>query len=175
MNAKPFLDTNILVYAFASNDRRGPRAEELVQSGAIISVQVLNEFVNVCRTKIGIGWPLIEGALGIVRDVLDPPIPLTAELHEQAVTLCRNAKLAFYDALIIAAAIRAECRVLYTEDMQHGLRIAGTTIRNPFHSRAPQSRADSGGATSSSGRRSALMPSSISTIAARIISPPPMR
>ena len=51
MNDKPFLDTNIIVYAFSSNDPRSEKAETLLTAGGIISVQVLNEFVNVSRRK----------------------------------------------------------------------------------------------------------------------------
>jgi predicted nucleic acid-binding protein len=47
MNAKAFLDTNIIIYAFSSNDPRRDKAEALLHAGGIISVQVLNEFVNV--------------------------------------------------------------------------------------------------------------------------------
>ena len=40
MNAKPFLDTNILLYAFASGDPRNATAEALAAAGGVISVQV---------------------------------------------------------------------------------------------------------------------------------------
>ena len=49
MSARPFLDTNVLVYAFAANDPRSDRAEALLAAGGVIGVQVLNEFVNVSR------------------------------------------------------------------------------------------------------------------------------
>jgi predicted nucleic acid-binding protein len=132
MNAKPFLDTNILVYAFASNDPRSDRAEALVTAGGVISVQVLNEFVNVSRRKLRREWVEIEDALGVLRTILDPPIPLTIKLHEAAVWLARDHGFPFYDSLIITAAIRAGCGILYSEDMQHGQTVDGVTIRNPF-------------------------------------------
>jgi predicted nucleic acid-binding protein len=53
MNGKPFLDTNIIVYAFSSNDPRNARAEALLEAGGVINVQVLNEFVNVSRRNQG--------------------------------------------------------------------------------------------------------------------------
>ena len=52
---KPFLDTNILVYAVLSDDTRCPTAELLLATGGTISVQVLNEFANVARGKFK--WP----------------------------------------------------------------------------------------------------------------------
>jgi predicted nucleic acid-binding protein len=129
---KPFLDTNVLVYAFAVGDRRSETAEALVAAGGVISVQVLNEFVNVSRRKLGRDWAEIESATGVLRVLLDPPLPLTLELHETAVVLARDHGFAFYDALIVAAASRAGCVTLYSEDMQHGQTIDGLTIRNPF-------------------------------------------
>jgi predicted nucleic acid-binding protein len=65
MNAKPFLDTNILVYAFASNDPRSKLAEDLLAAGGVISIQVLNEFVNVSRRKLAREWVEIEDALSV--------------------------------------------------------------------------------------------------------------
>ena len=132
MNAKPFLDTNILIYAFASNDPRSEEAEALLAAGGLISIQVLNEFVNVSRRKLRREWPEIEEALSVLRTILDPPIPLTIEVHEAAVGLVRNSGFSFYDSLIIAAAIRAGCRILYSEDMQDGKTVDGMTVRNPF-------------------------------------------
>ena len=60
MNAKAFLDTNIIIYAFSSNDPRRDKAEALLHAGGIISVQVLNEFVNVSRRKIHRDWDEIR-------------------------------------------------------------------------------------------------------------------
>jgi predicted nucleic acid-binding protein len=132
MNVKPFLDTNILIYAFASNDPRSEKAEALLAAGGIISIQVLNEFVNVSRRKLRREWPEIEEALSLLRTILDPPIPITIEVHETAVGLARDYEFSFYDSLIIAAANRAGCRILYSEDMQNGQIIEGVTFRNPF-------------------------------------------
>lgn len=132
MSAKPFLDSNILIYAFASNDPRSDRAEALLADGGTVSVQVLNEFVNVSRRKWRWTWKDIEDALDTFQTLLDPPLPLTAKLHKAAVNLARDHKLAFYDGLIVAAASEAKCPVLYSEDMQDGRAIAGVTIRNPF-------------------------------------------
>ena len=132
MNAKPFLDTNIVVYAFTLNDPRTSKAEALLAAGGVISVQVLNEFVNVSRRKQGRGWDEIDDALGVLKTLLDPPLPLTMEVHEAAVGLARNNGLSIYDSLIVATALRAGCSVLYSEDMHHGRTIERLTIRNPF-------------------------------------------
>lgn len=127
---KPFFDTNVLVYAQQSGPH-GERARDLVAGGGIIGVQVLNELANVLRKKLNRSWPEIYDVLADVRDALDPPLPLTLEIHEAAVALARDHGLAFYDALIVAAANEAGCDTLYSEDLQSGRRF-GLAIVDPF-------------------------------------------
>jgi predicted nucleic acid-binding protein len=127
-----FFDTNVLIYAFAAGDRRSARAEALLADGGVIGVQVLNEFTNVVRRKLGWDWPQVDGALAVIKDLLEPVRPLTAEIHSRAVKLARGSALSFYDALIIAAAADAGCHVLLTEDLQHGRKFDGVAIQNPF-------------------------------------------
>jgi predicted nucleic acid-binding protein len=132
----PFFDTNILVYAFLDLDKR-QRAQDLLASGGVISVQVLNEFTNVARRKRQRSWPDIENAVSVLRAQFPDIVPLTADTHGAALALARDHDFAFYDALIVAAAIEAGCDVLYSEAMQHGRAIGGLTIRNPFVAGAP--------------------------------------
>ena len=132
MNGKPFLDTNIVVYAFSANDPRSEKAEALVAAGGVISVQVLNEFVNVSRRKFRRDWEEIQKALYALKTLLDPPLPLTIEIHDTAIEIARDYRYRFYDSLIIAAALRAECPFLYSEDLQHGQKIGALMISNPF-------------------------------------------
>ena len=129
---RPFLDTNVLVYAALSDDHRRPTAEQLLAAGATISVQVLNEFVNVARGKLGWSWPDIETMLSLVGSRSRRVLDLSVATHEAAVALARDHGLSFYDALIVAAALEAGCDILYTEDMQHGRKFGGLTIVNPF-------------------------------------------
>ena len=49
-----------------------------------------------------------------------------------AVRTSRQEKLSFWDALIIRAAVEGGCSELLTEDFQHGRRIEGLLVRNPF-------------------------------------------
>jgi predicted nucleic acid-binding protein len=132
MSAKPFLDTNVLVYAFSREDRRQVKALALLADGGLVSVQVLNEFVSVSRRKTGYAWDEIDRQRAAIRKLLEPPIALTSILHEQAVRLAQKTGYDIYDALILAAALQARCPLLYSEDMQDGRVIEGMTIRNPF-------------------------------------------
>ena len=132
----PFFDTNVLVYAFLDVARR-TRAVDLIASGGVISAQVLNEFTNVARRKRERDWADIERAVSVIRARFPEIMPLTADTHAAALGLARDHGLGFYDALIVASAIEAECDILYSEDMQHGRSIGGLTIVNPFIESAP--------------------------------------
>ena len=132
MPAERFLDTNILICAFAANEPRSARAEALMADGGVIGVQVLNEFTNVARRKLTWDWKQVESALGVIEDLLGPARPLTAAIHAEAVVLARDNRLSFYDALIVAAAADAGCRLVFSEDLQHGRKFGAVAIENPF-------------------------------------------
>ncbi|MBC9882025.1 PIN domain-containing protein [Bradyrhizobium sp. INPA01-394B] len=126
-----FFDSNILIYAY-STDARRQLALNVIAGGGTISAQVLNEFTNVLRKKQKQDWPVIEAAVQSLRFRFPDIVPLTSDTHAAALALARDHTLAFYDALIIAAAIEAGCDTLYSEDLQHGRNIGGLTIVNPF-------------------------------------------
>ena len=127
----PFFDTNVLLYAVKPADPRAERARRLLADGGIISVQALNEFSNVARRKLGQPWGEINEKLGAVRALCEVK-PLTVATHERALALAERYGYQIYDALHLASALESGCSILYTEDMQHGQRIEGLTIRNPF-------------------------------------------
>lgn len=127
-----FFDTNILVYAASAEDLRYQRAEALLASGGTISVQVMNEFVNVARRKMGLDWTSIRHFLGGVRDLSDV-LPLDAAIHDQGLRLAERLKIDVYDAMIVSAALAGGCATLFTEDLHHGLVVDDRlTILNPF-------------------------------------------
>jgi predicted nucleic acid-binding protein len=127
-----FLDTNVLIYAFAADDPRSATAEALLARGGIVSVQTLNEFVSVARRKMGMSWEEVIQALGSIRTLCPTPVPLTLEIHEAAVRLAKRYGYSIYDSLVIAAALASSCDTLYSEDMRDKQRIEGLTIRDPF-------------------------------------------
>jgi predicted nucleic acid-binding protein len=134
MPDKVFFDTNILIYALAQNDPRGPRAEALLETGGVIGVQVLNEFVSVARRKLRMPWKDVVEALDAIRILCPSPVPITIATHEAALKIAESHSFEIYDALVIAAALEAGCATLYSEDLQQGQVINGKlTIRNPFN------------------------------------------
>jgi predicted nucleic acid-binding protein len=133
MPGKAFFDTNVLIYAVSENDPRAVRAEELLASGGVISVQVLNEFVSVARRKLRMPWKDLTEALDAIRVLCQPPVPIMISTHETAMKIAEHQGYEIYDALVIAAALEGKCETLYSEDLQHGQVIEGKlTIRNPF-------------------------------------------
>ena len=130
---RPFLDTNLLVYAQTS-DPRSAAARQAILAGGVISVQVLNEFVAVLRRKFKRDWDEIAEAVADVRTTLDPVRPISIETHETAVDLARQHGFSFYDSLILASALEAKCDTLLTEDLQAGQSVQGLTIVNPLPS-----------------------------------------
>ena len=126
-----FFDTNILVYAQETGGK-GERARALLERGGVLGVQVLNEFAVVARRKLGKDWEEIGAAIEDVLALVEPPLPLTMELHVAARALARDHGIAFYDALIVAAALDAGCDTLLSEDLQDGRDLGGLRIVNPF-------------------------------------------
>jgi predicted nucleic acid-binding protein len=125
-------DTNVLLYLLSGDAAKADRAEALIADGGTISVQVLNEFAAVASRKLGMAWPEIREILAELRAVCRV-VPLDLETHEAGLSLAERRRLPVYDALIVASALRAGCRVLYSEDLQDGQRFEKQlTVRNPF-------------------------------------------
>jgi len=82
-------------------------------------------------------WAEVEAALAVVRGRFPKVVPVTAETHAAAIALARVHGFSFYDALIVAAALEADCDTLFSEGMRDGRAIGGLTIGNPFVANAP--------------------------------------
>ena len=126
-----FWDTNVFVYAFIAGPKQQIARRKLV-SGGVISVQVLNEFANVMTRKMRQSWADVERFLSTIEVRFPTAAPLTVQTHAAAHALARDHSIAFYDALIVAAAIEAGCDRLYSEDLQHGRRFGDCVVVNPF-------------------------------------------
>jgi predicted nucleic acid-binding protein len=137
MSGKTFVDTNILVYAHDADQADKHKTArniliELMQnrSGAL-SPQVLQEFYVTVTRKIA--KPLSKReAREIVEDYSVWCIDTTAAEVVAAFRIEDEAKISFWDALILASAAKAGAGVLLSEDMNAGQQIAGVRIQNPF-------------------------------------------
>jgi predicted nucleic acid-binding protein len=137
MIANVFVDTNVFLYALdrANLDKQAVaqswRAELWRTRRGRISVQVLQEFyANVIRK-----WPAArDDARAEIRDLLAwRPIPIDADLIEEAWSVQDRYGLSFWDTLIVAAAKSSSCQYLLTEDLQAGQDLNGVIVVNPFH------------------------------------------
>jgi predicted nucleic acid-binding protein len=134
-----FVDANVFIYLFDETDdrKRGisekTLARALVEGSGVISYQVVQETLNVITTKLNVPASSSD-AQRFLEKVLRPlwRIMPSENLFANAIAIQSRFRFAFYDALIIAAALEAGCSRLLTEDMQHGQRIEGLTIENPF-------------------------------------------
>jgi predicted nucleic acid-binding protein len=133
MRERAFFDTNVLIYAVADNEPRAARAEELLLSGGVVSVQILNEFAAVARRKLLMPWAEVAEAVEAFLVLCPSPIAITIEIHQAARTIAEKIGCNIYDALVIAAALEGGCNILYSEDFHDGQVIEGrVTVRNPF-------------------------------------------
>jgi predicted nucleic acid-binding protein len=133
MRNKAFFDTNVLIYAVGENELRAARSEELLLSGGVVSVQVLNEFTSVARRKLQMPWAEVAEAVEAFLVLCPTPVPVTLEIHTAALAIAQKLGCNIYDALVVAAALDAGCATLYSEDFQDGQKIAGKLkVRNPF-------------------------------------------
>jgi predicted nucleic acid-binding protein len=139
MSDKYFLDTNILVYSFdLVEPRKASLAEDLVTRAVtsglgVISYQVVQEFINVSLRQFGAAMTVTELELYFFKILLPMMrVPSSTELFLEALRLQTTNRMAWYDSLIVAAAIRSGCKILYSEDLQHGRRFGDLVIQNPF-------------------------------------------
>ena len=129
--SKPFLDSNIVLYLLSGDAAKAERVQALLEAGAVISVQVLNEVTSVCLRKLKMPWQEVDALLLAVKAACEV-LPLTVASHEKAVELAKRFQLSFYDANIVACALLSGSPVLLSEDMHSGLLIDGLLIQNPF-------------------------------------------
>ena len=129
--AKPFIDSNVVLYLFSSDTVKADRAESLLQSGGLISVQVLNEVASVCLRKLKMTWEEIDTVLETLKSTCEV-LPVTLASHEKAVGLAKRFQISLYDANIAATAILCGADTLFSEDLQNGMSMESVTVVNPF-------------------------------------------
>ena len=124
-----FLDINVLGYLLDSG-RKERVARRLASEQSHISVQVLNEFVAVCK-KCGkdreTAYQLAD-AIANASTVHE----ITLSTYRLAQALATRYQLSHWDGLIVAAATLAQCETLYSEGIQHGQVIGTVKVVNPF-------------------------------------------
>jgi predicted nucleic acid-binding protein len=138
MSDRIFVDTNVLVYAhdLSAGDRH-TKASAIIESlweaeTGVISTQVLQEFYVTVTRKIKNPLKPNE-AREIIRNYIAWPVQTNdPETTIRASEIEEKNSLSFWDALIVAAALRLQAQKIVTEDLNHGQVIEGILVENPF-------------------------------------------
>ncbi|MBI2218341.1 MAG: PIN domain-containing protein [Candidatus Rokubacteria bacterium] len=138
MSDRVFVDTNVLVYAhdLDAGEKRtvaGRRLGELwdARSG-VLSTQVLQEFYVTVTRKIA--TPVEPAhARELVRTYAVWDLELLGpDAIVRASEIGERHGISFWDALVVAAAIRGRARKILSEDLNPGQTIEGVLVENPF-------------------------------------------
>ncbi len=137
MPGKAFVDTNVLVYALDASARQKQEKSRavitaLAESGdGVISTQVMQEFYVAATRKLGVA-PLAAKGVMKTFDVFEV-VQVSPALIQEAIDCSVLNELSFWDALILATASSAGCSTIYSEDLNHGQRVLGVTVQNPYN------------------------------------------
>ena len=137
MSDKTFVDSNVLIYAHDIDSGTKYRVANSILRElwehrlGVMSLQVLQEFyVNITKK---IRTPLSKNkARLVVESYLSWCAETTVAEITTAFRLEDDARISFWDALIVASAIKRGASRILSEDLNTGQRIAGVLIENPF-------------------------------------------
>lgn len=138
MSERTFVDTNVLVYARdASEPAKQPVAAAWLDAlwerrAGRLSTQVLQEYYVTVTAKLSPGLPLDEARRDVLAFGAWAPEPVTPDLIASAWAVQDEYRHSFWDSMIVAAAVRADCSILLTEDLQHGQQLGRLRVVNPF-------------------------------------------
>lgn len=132
MNAKSFIDSNVWLYTFMESSIKTAQAAELLNiQNVILSTQVINEIcANLLKKARYTENEIQQTVHNIYANYEVVIINQAIILH--ASTLREKNAISYWDSLIVATAIKNNCTILYSEDMQHTQVIQNVKIINPF-------------------------------------------
>ena len=133
MNRKIALDTNILVYCHSNDEpEKQEMAMKFFELNPIISTQVLSEYINVVKRKLKMPkLDIMDVCLQNIELCILQPITFTTLKNARNLLVRYDFQL--FDSIVVAAALEANCHILYSEDLHHGLVIENRmTLINPF-------------------------------------------
>ena len=136
MRDKVFIDTNILMYMQSGMNMEKTKIsrrlfEKLSSDHLIVlSTQVLEEFYVALTRKLKHDPITIKNLLLLFDDF--EIVTINSLIIFDAIDLSVTHQLSFWDSLIICSALSSQCKVIYSEDLNHGQLIRGVEIINPF-------------------------------------------
>jgi len=138
MATRSFIDTNVLIYAEASDVPQKQRAAlSLLKSlyddnAGVLSTQVLQEYCNVALKKLKLPPQYVRSQLDMYEQF--EVVQVTPSIIRAGLDLHQIRSVSFFDAIVLASAHAAGCNVIWTEDMNAGEVVNGVCISNPFAS-----------------------------------------
>lgn len=134
--SKIFIDTNLFV---SSIDQKEPlkkdKAREILKKivdshQPVISTQVIKEFYVLASTKLKADQLIVKNIIHNFRNM--EVVSNDLDLIEQAIDISVISQLSFWDSLIIAAAEKANCEYVFSEDLNAGQTYRGVKVVDPF-------------------------------------------
>ena len=136
MATRSFIDTNVLVYAEASDAPLKQRAalallKVLYEEGlGVLSTQVLQEYCNVALKKLKLPAQYVRSQLDLYEQF--EVVQVTPAIIHAGLDIHQTRSVSFFDAIVLASAHASGCNVIWTEDMNAGEVVNGVSISNPF-------------------------------------------
>ena len=133
MNKKIAIDTNVLVYCHSNVEPdKQEIAIRLFALNPVISTQVLSEYLNVIKRRLKL--PKDE-TMDVCLQNIELCIlqPISVSTLKFARYLLDRYDFQLFDSIVVASALEADCHILYSEDLHHGLLVEKQMkIINPF-------------------------------------------
>ena len=136
MHARSFIDTNVLIYAEASDEPQKQRAALALLKGlyeenlGVLSTQVLQEYCNVALKKLKLAPQYVRSQLDLYEQF--EVVQVTPAIIRAGLDLHQTRSISFFDAIVLASAHASGCSIIWTEDMNAGELVNGVCITNPF-------------------------------------------
>lgn len=134
MRDKVFIDSNIIIYAYSIDEpkKMAIARDILLTHEAVLSTQTINEFVNITTRKKMLNniqiLEVIDDLFSVFTIVL-----IDQRVIQKALALANKHHYSYFDSLMLASALQAECSILYSEDMHHNQVLEKKLqIINPF-------------------------------------------
>ena len=138
MSGKLFLDSNVLVYAYDSDEpEKQIKVQEIIRRGieredVVLSVQVLGEFFNAVTRRIKEPMSVSEAQEAVYCVGGLQVVDLELAMVDRAIEVHKEYQLTYWDSMIVAAAERGGCSEILSEDLSTGQKYLGMLAVNPF-------------------------------------------
>jgi len=131
-----FADSNVLIYAASgrpADAAKAVRARQIArEEEVVISFQVLQEFYANAVHPRKLALTPAQAAAYCRAWLVFPVAPLGAGTFVRTIETAMRYRISHWDAAILAAALESGCRIVYSEDLNHGQDYGGVRVGNPF-------------------------------------------